>query len=297
MNTHDVEAFLAVVDTGSIVGAAARLHLTQPGVTRRVQNLELTLGIPLLDRQSKPLKPTAAGREAYLLCRRVIASVDDLKSGLEPDSPPRGDFRLGLTSFVGENAVAGSLDQMRELYPNLTLRVSSGWASDLLTQLREGRIDACSIFVPGSMEPPETLARDHLGTYPTLVVAAKSLGLPRQVRLAEIAGLPWVLNQDGCGFRRVMRQALEVAHLPFNIAVEVPSSELRLSLVARGLGLGVTTSAVLQASPSRSALQVLEVEGFKEDIQGWLVHRPPAGRLAKPIAYLASTMREVFKQS
>lgn len=297
MNTHDIEAFLAVVDTGSIVGAAAQLHLTQPGVTRRVQNLELTLGIPLLDRQSKPLKPTAAGREAYLLCRRVIASVDDLKSGLEPDSPPRGDFRLGLTSFVGENAVAGSLDQMRELYPNLTLRVSSGWASDLLTHLQEGRIDACSIFVPGSMEPAETLARDHLGTYPALVVAAKSLGLPRQVSLAEIAGLPWVLNQDGCGFRRVMRQALEVAHLPFNVAVEVPSSELRLSLVARGLGLGVTTSAVLQASPSRSALQVLEVEGFKEDIQGWLVHRPPAGRLAKPIAYLAETMREVFKQT
>jgi len=62
MNTRDIEAFLAVVDTGSIVGAAQRLNLTQPGVTRRVQNLEQNLGIDLLDRQSKPLKPTAAGR-------------------------------------------------------------------------------------------------------------------------------------------------------------------------------------------------------------------------------------------
>src|SRR6202012_5120751 len=117
MNTRDIEAFLAVVDTGSIVGAASQLHLTQPGITRRVQNLELALGSPLLDRQSKPLKPTAAGREAYLLCRRGIASVDAQKGGLAPHSPPQGDFRLGLTSFVGENAVAGPLDQMRELYP------------------------------------------------------------------------------------------------------------------------------------------------------------------------------------
>jgi len=63
MNTRDLEAFLAVVETGSIVGASARLHLTQPGVSRRIQSLEEQLGVSLLDRQSKPLKPTAAGRE------------------------------------------------------------------------------------------------------------------------------------------------------------------------------------------------------------------------------------------
>jgi DNA-binding transcriptional LysR family regulator len=52
MNIHDLEAFVAVVETGSIVGASARLNLTQPGVTRRVQNLEEQLATPLLDRQS-----------------------------------------------------------------------------------------------------------------------------------------------------------------------------------------------------------------------------------------------------
>ncbi|HEU4826813.1 MAG TPA: LysR family transcriptional regulator, partial [Dongiaceae bacterium] len=44
MNTHDIEAFVAVVETGSISAAAARLNLTQPGITRRVQNLEETVG-------------------------------------------------------------------------------------------------------------------------------------------------------------------------------------------------------------------------------------------------------------
>lgn len=44
MNTHDLVAFVAVVETGSIVAASARLNLTQPGVTRRIQNLEEMLG-------------------------------------------------------------------------------------------------------------------------------------------------------------------------------------------------------------------------------------------------------------
>ncbi|EGC98479.1 LysR family transcriptional regulator, partial [Burkholderia sp. TJI49] len=45
MNTRDLQAFVAVVDSGSMVAAAAKLHLTQPGLTRRVQNLETLLGV------------------------------------------------------------------------------------------------------------------------------------------------------------------------------------------------------------------------------------------------------------
>ena len=90
MNIRDLEAFVAVVETGSIVGASARLNLTQPGVTRRIQNLEDGLAAALLDRQSKPLKPTSAGREAYEHGRRVLRSLDDLKAGVSPQGELKG---------------------------------------------------------------------------------------------------------------------------------------------------------------------------------------------------------------
>ena len=48
MNLADLEAFVSVIDHGSIVGASAALHLTQSAVTRRIQNLEDVLGVPLL---------------------------------------------------------------------------------------------------------------------------------------------------------------------------------------------------------------------------------------------------------
>lgn len=102
MNTHDLVAFVAVVETGSIVAASARLNLTQPGVTRRIQNLEEMLGAQLLDRLSKPLKPTAAGIEAYEQGRRLLRMLDDLKSGVASDGVVRGEFRLGLTPYLSE---------------------------------------------------------------------------------------------------------------------------------------------------------------------------------------------------
>ncbi len=286
MNTRDIEAFLAVVETGSIVAAAARLNLTQPGVTRRIQNLEDLLGVTLLDRQSKPLKPTAAGREAYDLGRRVVGAVTEFRNGLTPAGEVTGEFRLGLTPFLSDIALAAPLDHLRAHYPKLALRVVSGWSSDLLRQLEENGIDAAAIFVPDGAEPGEHLVRRHLGRHPVLVVAGASLGLPPRMTLRELAQLPWVLNQDGCGYRRAIRHALDLAHLPFDVGIEVLSPELRLSLVARGHGISLTNPTVLQASPLRKSLQVIEVEDFMSSVNGWLVHRPSIGRLEGPVEAL-----------
>ena len=86
MNLIDLEAFVSVVDHGSVVAAAAGLHLTQSAVTRRIQNLEDVLGMPLLDRKTRPLQPTRAGQETYEFAKPVLSSVNDLKGAWGPRS-------------------------------------------------------------------------------------------------------------------------------------------------------------------------------------------------------------------
>src|SRR5216684_3487649 len=93
MNLIDLEAFVSVVDHGSIVAAAAALHLTQSAVTRRVQSLEDMLGVSLLDRQTRPLQPTLAGRETYEFARPVLSSVSDLKAAITQNGEPSGKPR------------------------------------------------------------------------------------------------------------------------------------------------------------------------------------------------------------
>jgi DNA-binding transcriptional LysR family regulator len=194
MNTRDLEAFLAVVETGSIVGASARLHLTQPGVSRRIQSLEEQLGVALLDRQSKPLKPTAAGRETYVHGRRMLRVLDDLKTGLSPKGVVSGEFRLGISPYLSEVGITTLADRLRDSFPDLTLRITTGWPEQLLEQLRRSEIDVAAFCLPDGMNPPTEIEADALDIQPLFVAASQSLDLSSPATLQDLSPFPWIIQ-------------------------------------------------------------------------------------------------------
>ena len=290
MNTRDLEAFLAVVETGSIVGAAARLHLTQSGVSRRIQSLEEHLGVSLLERQSKPLKPTAEGRETYAQGRRMLGVLDELKAGLAPKGIVSGEFRLGISPYLSEIGITTLADRLRGSFPDLLLTITTGWPEQLLEQLRRGELDAAAFCLPEGMYPPTEIEADALNIQPLLVAASVSLDLPSPATLQDLSPLPWIINPDGCGFRSAIQRRFEQEHLPLRIGIEALSSDLRLSLVARRLGITLATRTAIENSPLRGALQIIPVQDFEPRVRAWIVRRPPAGRLVRPIECLTSAL-------
>lgn len=291
MNTRDIEAFIAVVDTGSIIGAARRLHLTQPAMSRRIQRLEATLGATVLDRQSKPLKPSAAGREVYALGQRVLSSVAELVGNVDAETEFSGEFRLGVPGFLAELILAKPLDQLLQSFPRLSLRVSSGWSPKLRADVSNNALDAAVILAPDDTAPTDGVVRHKLADQTTLIVAANTIALPdRELGLAELSPHPWILSKDGCGFRGAISRAFQAAGLPFNVSVEAFGAELQLSLVARGLGLGLITAGALARSAHRDRLRVVSVPEFQPAAALWLVHAAHPGRLSGPIDNLKASL-------
>lgn len=297
MNTNDLEAFLAVVETGSLVAAARRLNLTQPGVTRRVQNLEDTLGVTLFERPAKPLRPTLAGREAYEHGRRVIQSIEELMSGAAPNGAIRGELRIGVSIDLSEQALSAPVDALRARFPDLTIRLTAGWAEPLMEQVLRNQIDAAAIGLPVPAQPADGLAADALATTSLVIVASPDIVLADPPQLADLAGQAWIVSQDGCGYRTVLRRRFEAEGLNFTVGVEAPDPELRLSLAARGLGLTVTKPERLAHSRWRDRLQVVAVPDFTAEVRSWVVSRPSPGRLQRPIALFRDTLQEALSGS
>jgi DNA-binding transcriptional LysR family regulator len=293
MNSHDLEAFAAVVETGSIVGASKRLHLTQPGISRRVQSLEESLGTVLLDRQSKPLRATVDGRRAYEMARRVLHSISELRSTVGSETDFVGELRLGVSPFLADQALAAPFEELHKRFPRLAIRVTSTWSSDLMSMVDSGTLDAAVVALTEGAEPLREHTRELLAEHPLLIVAAPKLGLPRHPSLVDLASWPWIISIDGCGMRAALRRAFEGAGLTLNVAIEAPSAEFRLSLVARGVGIGITSQPALESSPLRSEVRVLEVSDFSSKGRYWLIHRAN-GRLLAPLSVLKDRLVEIL---
>jgi DNA-binding transcriptional LysR family regulator len=297
LNTRDLQAFVAVVESGSMIRAAEKLFLTQPGLTRRVQNLETLLGAELLDRQSKPLKPTAAGNEVYGLARAVLRAVDDLMAVTSPDSEPAGEMKIGVPPFLSDLALEQPIDLLRSAFPKLTLRVTAGWSPGLVQNVERAALDMAVVLVPAGIAIPDTLSATLLGIKPSVIVAPRAFGLDDEPKtLAELSHYPWVLNQDGCGMRSTLSRAMSAEGLELNVAVEAFGSELQLSLVARGLGIGLASPEVLERSPHRESLQVIDATDFESMLNIWLVHAALPGRLVRPVALLRDTLAGMLGQ-
>jgi DNA-binding transcriptional LysR family regulator len=292
MNTRDISAFIAVVDTGSIVQAAAALHLTQPGVTRRVQSLEALLGLELLDRQSKPLRPTAAGYEVYQKGRQLLHAQADLLALAHSDVDPAGELRLGMPPFLAEMALTAPVDCLRERFPRLSLRIQAGWSPSLLEQVEQGMLDVTAVVLSEKTAPPTGMSAHLFSRQSIKIVASPTLGLRTRVALKDLAEFPWVLSQNGCGMRSTLRREMEAQGLPCHVGVEAFGADLQLSLVARGAGIGLVTSDLFAASPYRDQLKVLSVSDFKIHVLAWLVHRALPPRLEAPVALLLQQLKD-----
>lgn len=295
MNLHDLDAFLAVAETGSVGAAGRRLNLTQPAVTRRIQNLERQLAATLLYRDSKPLRLTSAGETVVIAGRQVRRAVDDLRAALSSDGEPVGLLRLGLAQAIGDLALGAPIGVLRRAYPRLALTLHSGWTETLLKQLAVGALDAAALLLPAGAEPPPEFTGTAVSSEQICIVVARDVVLPETVEIRDLAGHPWVVNPEGCGYRRAIGRVLQRQGLPFVVAVDIIGAELQLSAVAEGAGLRLVPARVLAQSRWREKVRAVTVADFHFEVTIWVVMRPHIGRLEAPVRQFGEALRDALE--
>lgn len=292
MNLQDIKAFVAVAETGSIGRAAIRLNLTQPAMTRRVQNFETAIGTVLLDRSTKPPALTPAGQQILERCRRVLEAVAELEAFTSGVDEPAGDLRVGVAHGLAETVLTLPLDALRHRFARLTLQVSSNWTARLIEEVRGGDLDCAIGLITSDHVIPPGIRVIVAGTERIVVVGRREDAPRTPCSLSDLSGEGWVLNPAGCGCRTALQRAFERAKARLRVAAEVLGEDLQLSLIARSGGLGLVPWHQLEASPHRQLLRVVPVEDFTIEASVAMLRGPSLGKLATVVDVLTTAIAD-----
>ncbi|GGG40421.1 LysR family transcriptional regulator [Chelatococcus composti] len=272
MNLEDLRALVAVAETGSLARAASRLNITQPAVTRRLQRLEAELNAQLLDREQKPARLTAAGEHAYREGVKVLSAADQFASALR-SSQAKPPLRIGISSGIADSVLSVGIDAVRRTVPQAKLVVMVDWTERLVAKLAAQELDAVIGMRRGSAADMPELSLWHIASEEVVVVARADHPATGCIPLSSLAREAWVINPDGCGFRHLLDRALAATGHTLDISVELWGVDVQLSLVARGLGLGLVPARLVAASPWRDQLKVLDVSDFHARLAVWMIAR------------------------
>jgi DNA-binding transcriptional LysR family regulator len=257
--------FLAVIDAGSLSGAARRLGSTQPTVGRQIEALEQALkGETLFTRSSGGLAPTRAARLLEPHARNMAAAAAALTRAAAGDAQAMsGVVRVTASEIVGAEVLPPILTEFREAWPEIDIElVLTNQQEDLL------RRDA-DIAVRMARPTQGALLARRIGTVPLRFYAHRSYlqkhGEPRSV--AEM------LEHTLIGFDRIALDMESVKALPLEVTREIfairsDNDLAQLALLRAGIGICACQPAIAARDPNL----VLLLEGEIElQLEMWVV--------------------------
>jgi LysR family transcriptional regulator, regulator of abg operon len=185
-----LEDFLAVVECGSIRGAARMLGVSQPAITRSVRKLETDLGAHLLQRTPQGISLTDPGHAFF---RRVRAAHTELQKA--QDEATKGAASEGCVSFgvgpaVGSLVVPGAVARFRIQYPRIRLRIMEGFPQHVAPLVRDGTLDF-GVGPRPQRKDTSVLTLKPLFRHELIVVARKGHALRSARSLKELSGADW----------------------------------------------------------------------------------------------------------
>ncbi|WP_053714316.1 LysR family transcriptional regulator [Saccharothrix sp. NRRL B-16348] len=243
MELRQLEYFVAVAEECHFTRAARRMHVAQSGLSASIRALEVELGAPLFVRSTRQVELTQAGRALLVEARRVLGTIDAARDAVAAvQGLLRGSLAVGSIQCLHAVHLPAVLARFHELHPGVELRLRQAGSGELVDLVRAGRLDLAFVTSGGV---GDDLSVSTLSSEPLVLACAPELPFAERgsVRLAELAGQPFVDFNPGWGTRDDVDRALATAGVDRKVAVEVNDVHSLLDFVGFGLGVALVPAS------------------------------------------------------
>lgn len=258
MELRQLRYFVAACEAGSLLKASGRLHVAQPALGQQITALEEELGARLLDRSSRGVTPTEAGRIFLEHAQVVLADAERARLAVrEAATVPRGDVALGLTTTIALAATMPILSACREQLPHVKLKIVEAYSGFLRERLQSGRLDLALLYDDAL---DASLSRRPLLDDQLVLVTSAANNLPKKLSLKEAARWPLVLPGREHGLRRIIDDACVPDGLQLEIVAEIESLNSVKRATEAGLGNTILPLGSVAEEVARGSLRTIEID-------------------------------------
>jgi LysR family transcriptional regulator, nitrogen assimilation regulatory protein len=238
MQFRHLRYFVKIVEAGSFSRAAATIHVAQPALSQQVGELEERLGVSLLLRSARGVRPTAAGELLYREASEILRMLEQLPGIVRSSSgEAEGTVSFGMTTAVAGAFAGPAVAACKKALPKVTLKFSDADSDVLRARIQAQTLDMALVFedhfAPNFSRHP--IFRQRL----YLVQREPIEGCRGVVSLEQVAKLPLVLPPLPKNRRVVIDRAFEAAGLTPNIIAETDAALSELSAVRSGVGSSI----------------------------------------------------------
>lgn len=261
MDFDDLRLFLHLSRTLHFGRTSQECHISASALSRSIQRLEQSVGQQLFDRDNRSVELTRAGARFVRFAADTLAEWERVSGELlAPAERLRGQIAIFATVTACQSFLPELLSRFRQAYPDIHLRLETGYAADALAMLENNSVDVTVAALPPKV--PKALVT-RVVTYTPLIFIGPTRPCDVSRRIdddpIDWAHLPLVLPAFGLA-RQAADRWLKARTITPTVYSEVTGNEAILSLVSTGCGVGVVPSLVMEQSPLRGNVRAIDAE-------------------------------------
>ncbi len=265
----------------SYTRAAEELHLSQPGVSMQIKQLEDVVGLPLFEQIGKKMHLTVAGREIHAYSKEIGHMLEEAEVVLdEIKGLQSGRLSISVATTASHFATR-LLAAFSQRYEGVTISLDITNRASLREQLEANRPD---LVIMG--QPPDGVEvdADAFMENPLVMIAPAGHALTgrQQIPLQELEHESFVVREKGSGTRGAIERFFAEHNVRFHSGIEMTSNEAIKQAVEAGLGLGIVSIHTLELELETKRLQVLDVKDFPIQRYWYIMQR--RGKRLSPAA-------------
>ena len=261
MQINQISAFLAVAELGSFSLAAEQLHITQPAVSKRIRQLEISINTALFDRISKRIILTPNGKAFKPHAERILQELKSYRFSLsrQQDSPS-GSLSFATSHHIGLHRLPGTLRDFKIRYPQVDLDLHFMDSEDACIAIANNELELAIVTLPEVAD--EKLHCEPVWIDQLVVVTADDhlLAGEQEIDPAELLEHAAILPSPGTFTRNIINSLFATSKDQLKIILETNYLETIKVMVAANLGWSILPQSMVDASLSSHRLRGLDVQ-------------------------------------